>query len=145
MTLTQKFASISPEQREKFKALKDATALDAFLTENSLALTDEEKAQAIEYFSSGKLPLADEELENVAGGCGIDYSDKCNVCNGSFSFTRKGDVIQVFCSKCNKIFTACPVCNAIWRVDIYAPTQYGPIVTYQCSNGHRFTFYGKSL
>ncbi|MCL2096227.1 MAG: hypothetical protein FWH10_04900 [Oscillospiraceae bacterium] len=97
MTITQKFATLTPEQREKFKELKDAAAgvvLDAFLDENNLALTDEEKAQALEYLKSGKLPLADEELENVAGGgCG---GVKCNECGGNMN----GPGATVTCKSC---------------------------------------------
>jgi len=68
MTLTEKFAALTPEQREQFKAVKTAEQLDAFLTDNKLELSVEEKAQALEYLEKGVLPLADEELENVAGG-----------------------------------------------------------------------------
>ena len=71
MTLTEKFKNLTPGQREKFNTLKDSAGLDAFLTETGIELTYEEKAQTLEYITSGKLPLADEELENVAGGgCG---------------------------------------------------------------------------
>ena len=70
MNLTERFAALTPEQREKFNALKDGAGLDAFLTETGFELTDEEKTQILEYIASGQLPLADEELESVAGGCG---------------------------------------------------------------------------
>jgi len=73
MTIAEKFANLTPEHLEKFKALKDSAGLDAFLTETGLELTAEEKAKVLQYIESGKLPLADEELDNVAGGgCGID-------------------------------------------------------------------------
>ena len=68
MTLHEKFAALTPEQREKFSALKDGAGLDAFLTETGFELTDEEKAQITELILSGKLPLSDDELENAAGG-----------------------------------------------------------------------------
>jgi len=71
MTLTGKFIGLTPEQREKFNALKDSVGLEAFLSETGLELKVEEKAQVLEYIASGILPLADEELDNVAGGrCG---------------------------------------------------------------------------
>ena len=69
MTLKEKFAKFTPEQQESFLvAVKDGAGLDAFLSENSLELTSEEKAQALEFLKSGKLPLSDEELKNAAGG-----------------------------------------------------------------------------
>ena len=68
MALTERFATLTPEQREKFNALKDGAGLDAFLSETGLTLTGEEKAAVTAYIASGKLPLADEEIENVGGG-----------------------------------------------------------------------------
>jgi len=70
MTLQEKFAALTPEQREQFSALKDRAGLDTFLTETCLELAADEKAQVLEYIASGQLPLADDELESVAGGCG---------------------------------------------------------------------------
>ena len=43
MTLIEKFATLTPEQREKFKALKDGAGLDAFLAETGAAFSQEEK------------------------------------------------------------------------------------------------------
>jgi len=68
MTIAEKFANLTPEQREKFNALKDGAGLDAFLSETGMELTAEEKAQVMKYIEFGKLPLSEEELENVAGG-----------------------------------------------------------------------------
>jgi len=68
MTITEKFATLTTEQQEKFNALKDGAGLDAFLSDTGLELTEEEKAQALEFIESGKLPLTDEEVNAVAGG-----------------------------------------------------------------------------
>ena len=68
MTFTEKFANLTPEHLEKFNALKDGAGLDALLTESGIELTAEEKTKVLEYIESGKLSLADEELDNVAGG-----------------------------------------------------------------------------
>ena len=68
MTQKENFKGITPEHLEKFKVLKDSAGLDALLTEAGIELTAEEKTKVLEYIESGKLPLADEELENVAGG-----------------------------------------------------------------------------
>ncbi|MCL2096229.1 MAG: hypothetical protein FWH10_04910 [Oscillospiraceae bacterium] len=116
MTLTQKFAALTPEQQEKFKALKDSAALDAFLAENSLTLTDEEKAQAAEYFKTGKLPLPDEELDNVAGGCGFGTTDwyryaKCSLCKGQLRARFVTGKWEAFCTVCNAIQKTCPRCT----------------------------------
>ena len=76
MTLTGKFLGLTSGQREKFYTLKDSVGLEAFLSETGFELTVEEKAQVLEYIASGKLPLADEELDNVAGG-GCGSGKKC--------------------------------------------------------------------
>ena len=68
MTLMEKFATLAPEQQEQFKLIKNVEQLDAFLADNKLELPEEDRKQLLEYFETGKLPLADEELENAAGG-----------------------------------------------------------------------------
>ncbi|MCL2078569.1 MAG: hypothetical protein FWH17_01855 [Oscillospiraceae bacterium] len=68
MTMQEKFAALTPLQREKLDELKDNAKMEAFLSENDIKLTDEEKTQILEFIESGKLPLSDEQLENVAGG-----------------------------------------------------------------------------
>ena len=84
MTLTDKFRGLTPGQREKFNALKDSVGLEAFLFETGLELTVEEKAQVLEYIVSGKLSLADEELDNVAGGgCLSGSSMTCPKCGST--------------------------------------------------------------
>jgi hypothetical protein len=116
MTITEKFATLTPEQREKFNAVKDGAGLDVFISETSVEITDEEKLQILSYIESGKLPLADEELDNVAGGfiCnpqppkfyayhGMKYSDECKKC-GSRDIV-KGYPIQ------------CRACGYEWLVD----------------------------
>lgn len=57
MKLMEEFANLTPEQREKFAAVKDAAALDAYVFEINIELTEEEKTQAAEYFEKGMLPL----------------------------------------------------------------------------------------
>ena len=68
MTLQEKFQALTPEQREKFYTIKDSAGLDGFLAETGAALSQEEKERVMELITSGKLPVADEELDNVAGG-----------------------------------------------------------------------------
>jgi len=43
MTLMQKFANLTPEQRKKLGAVKDESALNAFADENGIELTEQEK------------------------------------------------------------------------------------------------------
>jgi hypothetical protein len=68
MTLTEKFTNLTPEQKEKFSALKTAEALDDFLAAEKITLTAEEKNTALEYITTGMTALADEDLDAVAGG-----------------------------------------------------------------------------
>ena len=68
MTITEKFAKLTPEQSRKFIALENGAELDAFLSNVGLELTDEEKAQVLEFIESGKMQLSDEDIENAAGG-----------------------------------------------------------------------------
>ena len=68
MTLAEKLQALTPEQREKFYTIKDSAGLDGFLAETGAALSQEEKERVMELITSGKLPVADEELDNVAGG-----------------------------------------------------------------------------
>ena len=42
MTLTERFAALTPEQREKFNAVSDNAGLDAFLSETNTVITDSE-------------------------------------------------------------------------------------------------------
>ena len=67
MTLIEKFATLTPAQRERFDALKDGTGLDAFLSETELELSAEEKEQATELITSGKLLIPDGELDAAVG------------------------------------------------------------------------------
>lgn len=68
MTLMNKFANLTPEQREKFAEAKNTAALDAFASEHGIELTDEEKQDTLEYIKTGVLPLSDDELDAAAGG-----------------------------------------------------------------------------
>ena len=57
------------EQIDKAKECKSAEELLAFARENEVALTEEEAAQFFaDLNKTGE--LADDELDNVAGGCG---------------------------------------------------------------------------
>ena len=68
MTLTQKIANLTPEQREKLGTVKDEAALNAFATENGIELTDEDKKDALAYFETGVTPMSDDDMDAVAGG-----------------------------------------------------------------------------
>ena len=114
MTLTEKFANLTPGQREKFNALKDSAGLDTFLSETGLELTVEEKTQVLEYIASGKLPIADEELENVAGGgCGGGSGppDKCSKC-GSTEIKSRTSYTNIGPKRVMQIFYYCCHCGS---------------------------------
>jgi hypothetical protein len=68
MKLAEKLANLNPTQQEKLEALEDSAAFDAFLLETDLTLTDEEKAEVLATIEGDKVPLADDELDDVAGG-----------------------------------------------------------------------------
>ena len=68
MTLIQKIASLTPEQREKLGAVKDEAALNAFATENGIELTEQDKKDALAYFENGVIPMSDDDMDAVAGG-----------------------------------------------------------------------------
>jgi hypothetical protein len=69
--LREKFAAITEEQGKELAAAveaKDMAALETFCQKHGIELAADEKEAVAEYFKTGKLPLADQELENVAGG-----------------------------------------------------------------------------
>ena len=74
MTLKERYESLTPEQREQLIGIKTAVQLEAFLIEHKLELSEEEKTQVVEYIEKGIFTLADEELENVAGGDGVCFN-----------------------------------------------------------------------
>jgi hypothetical protein len=99
MSLTERYKNLSAEQRETFNALKDSAGLDIFLSATGIEMNPDEKAQVLEYITSGKLPLSDEELENVSGGaCFGSYScDYCSRRNKSGTYCKCGMLICIQC------------------------------------------------
>ena len=85
MTLIEKFAALTPQKLVKFNEVKDEAALDAFHAENSITLTEDEKTKLTEFVGSSKLPLADEELDKVAGGWRVPTPDvkECPLCGST--------------------------------------------------------------
>ena len=68
----------TPEQLAKAKAAKSAEELIALAKENGVELTEEEAAKYFaELHKEGE--LADDELNNVSGGCGGDPEPKYTV------------------------------------------------------------------
>ena len=76
MSLTTKFNELTSEQQEAFNEIKTVEALDKFILDNNITLTDEEKSSIIEYFETGMLPLSDDDMDAVTGGKGStpDYA-----------------------------------------------------------------------
>jgi hypothetical protein len=83
--LLDKFAAITEEQAKEFAAAveaKDMAAVEAFCQKRGIDLAADERDAAAEFFKTGKMPLADDELENVAGGCGFESNgDTCPKCH----------------------------------------------------------------
>lgn len=96
--------NFTPEQLTKAKAAKSAEELLALAKENDVELTENEAQKYFaEFHKEG--PLADEELDNVAGGCGDDdapyysYNQTCPTPE-AFSFSCEGEDLQLcrFCT-----------------------------------------------
>jgi NADH pyrophosphatase NudC (nudix superfamily) len=114
-SLRDKFGAITEEQGKDLATAmegKDIAALEAFCKKRGIELAAEEKDEVAEYFKTGKMPLADEELENVAGGaCAItDWVNPpppCPKC-GSSNTTNDGnsnvDAKYYFCKDCRTRF-----------------------------------------
>jgi hypothetical protein len=68
--LLEKFAAFTVEQKKQLTAHKDMdmAALEAFCKTHGIDLAADERGAMAEYFKTGKMPLADQELENVAAG-----------------------------------------------------------------------------
>jgi len=114
MTLLEKLRILTPGQWGKFHALKDGAGLDTLLAETAIELTAEEKAQALEYIESGKLPIADEELAGVAGGSGMTVT--CTKCwSKDTDFDWGPGYYNFLCKKCGykeNHVTPCQMCGS---------------------------------
>ena len=93
---------LTQEQLAKAKAAKSVEELFALAKENGMGLTEEEAAKYFtEWHKEGE--LADEELDNVSGGCGDDteqvgskwFEFWCPFCNTknriTVNFYKNGD------------------------------------------------------
>ena len=74
MSLMEKFAKLTPEQREKLDSVNDEATLVAFAAENSIELTEQDKKEALAYFENGVAPMSDDDMEAVAGGAAAKKS-----------------------------------------------------------------------
>jgi hypothetical protein len=115
--LMEKFAAFTVEQKKELISIKDMdmAALEAFCKTHGIDLAAEERGAMAEYFKTGKMPLADQELDNVAGGeCGtitIDWPSiegKCHFC-GSIDHhwldpKKRGLRDWRVCTKCGRHF-----------------------------------------
>jgi hypothetical protein len=79
-----------------------APALEAFCQKHGIEMTGDERNAGADYFKTGKLPLSDQELDNVAGGWGYGSNElKCPGC-GEHDATgyRLGNSWVAICRKC---------------------------------------------
>jgi hypothetical protein len=111
-SLQEKIGAITEEQEKELAAAleaKDIAALEAFCQKHGIELAADEKNVAAEYFKTGKLPLSDQELENVAGGvCFLDpIFDPCPQCQSGDMSDYKFSYSDVLYHKCNK-------CGWVW-------------------------------
>ena len=81
----------------KAKECKSAEEIMALAKENGYELTEE---QAKEYFEklNANGEIADDELDNVAGGCGEEEVRYCPKCGGRLHRINGG---PYFCARCN--------------------------------------------
>ncbi len=75
MNLSEKFASLTKEDKERLGAVEDMPELEAFLSEHGIELTGDQKAALLEGIRSGVKPIEDDELNAVAGGGRIIITD----------------------------------------------------------------------
>lgn len=68
--LTEKFTGLTHDLREQFLSVKSEPELNTFLEDSGIALTQEERAVALEYMNSGKIEMSDDEMDTVTGGKG---------------------------------------------------------------------------
>ena len=86
--------NLAPELLEKAKAAKSAEELLALAKENAVAMTGEQAAAYYAKLHPVSGEIADEELENVAGGGCKSSSGRtvvtsgCNCCNGCYQSIR---------------------------------------------------------
>ena len=107
MNITEKFSTLTQEQRELFNTVKDGAGLEAFLGQSGMMLTPEEKTAALEFVASGLLPLDDDELDAVAGGCSasdVRYGT-CPKCGGEGTYKIEGNS-YASCSACGHVSAA---------------------------------------
>jgi hypothetical protein len=103
--LREKIAAITEEQGKELAAAveaKDMAALETFCKKHGIELAADERDALAEYFKTGKMPLSDQELENVAGGWGYGSKElKCPGC-GEYDATgyRFGKSWVAICRQC---------------------------------------------
>ena len=113
--------NFTQEQLAKTKAAKSAEELLALAKENGIDMTEEEtKKYFAELHKDGE--IADDELENVSGGCGDPYTEMyCHKCgwttkwNGYYPALRGDGEVQKYAGPC-------PNCGAEF---IYAGAYHG--------------------
>ncbi len=68
MTLMERIANFTTEQKEKFIMITDLDALDSFAAEYGIELSNEDREKSKEYFENQRILLDDEELDAATGG-----------------------------------------------------------------------------
>ena len=108
MNIIEKFSNLTQKQRELFNTVSDGAGLDTFLSQSGIELTAEEKTAALEFVASGLLPLDDDELDAVAGGCGgsssVTYAT-CPKCKSDGTYKIEGNY-YASCSACGHVSAA---------------------------------------
>ena len=102
MSLASKFNELTSEQQEVFKEVKSVESLDIFLTDNNIVLTDEEKANIIEYLKTGMMPLDDDDMDAVTGGKGSspDYAQMARNSGYNYRINKYSSSTAARCPNC---------------------------------------------
>gem|GEM_PF-783859 len=106
MSLTAKFNELTSEQQEAFKEIKSAEALDKFIADNNITLTDEEKSSVVEYIETGMMPLSDDDMGAVTGGKGSSTPDYAQMARNSGYHFRINKYSSSTAAKCPSCGTA---------------------------------------
>ena len=134
--------NVSKELLEKAKTAKSAEELIEMAKEENIALTEEEAAKAFEELNKNG-ELSDEELDNVAGGCGKSPRDG-NLFGSEAKVTYKYSIGDIVNAKLGMGTVTCKIVaqgtdsgvfSRARRRTYYATYQVEVIDNWICCNG----------
>ena len=113
---------MSAEFMTKAKSSKSFEELKSLVAAEGIEVAEDELMARWEEVSAGakKFKLSEEELDNVAGGCGYTHED--HLAFGGYTGPKR---------------SVCPVCGAMmeFKGDGVTPSGLGVLVYYYCADG----------